>query len=161
MADAVVKPECLAAGPGSPRFLEGRTSVGAVALAPNAEQFSGTAWRRSMHGDIWTLQCLDDLTHPRARFLKGRVQDGVVGLANVTGDHFPGTQWQASGLGNGRFRLQCLDPAGEPNFLFLQGHPQDGTVGLAPSAGPVTSGTIWFMAGQPIDPGTVLLPVDR
>lgn len=80
--------------PPDPRWLDGRTAVGTVGLAPNfSPPFTGAAWRlTAFEGRGFTMQTLG--TIPGPTFLDGRTLDGSVGLIPVVDAAHSGAVWR-------------------------------------------------------------------
>ncbi|MCC5617841.1 hypothetical protein LC605_22690 [Nostoc sp. CHAB 5836] len=83
-----------------PRFLDGRTRDGTVALVHSAEGLTGTRWtinKLSSNGDTTdvTFRCTGDLDGPK--FLDGRTGDRNVGLAHSM-EGLTGTGWRINDI---------------------------------------------------------------
>ncbi|MFD1883205.1 hypothetical protein [Paracoccus pacificus] len=132
--------KCLGRIPG-PRWLDGNTVEGSVALVENLAGHSGTGWRvHDMGNDSVAFECQGHLAGPR--WLDGNTVNGTVRLAPVTGAPFTGTRWRAHvpDMGDGVY-LECLGNVEGPRWL--DGNTTNGAVTLAPQMGESFSGTLW------------------
>jgi predicted Rdx family selenoprotein len=136
---SVVTLECLGNVPG-PRFLDGHTGNGTVALAPQTGGgFSGTKWKVVDGGNGTVIfQCLGTIAGPH--FLDGRTANNSVALAPQTGGVFTGTHWKVRHSGDA-FTFECQGNI--PGLRFLDGHTGNGSVALAPQTGGGFTGTKW------------------
>jgi hypothetical protein len=142
-AGNIVSLKCLGDMSG-PRYLDGRTAMGTVGLAPDlSSRFSGTKWQVVKAGEgVIELKCLGNNEGPR--WLDGRTADGTAGLAPNTDKPFTGTRWQVVQADNRHphiVALKCLGDINGPRWL--DGRTADDTVGLAPITGPPFTGTKW------------------
>jgi outer membrane protein assembly factor BamB len=125
--------------PGS-RWLDGRTAVGTVGLAPRfGEPFSGTVWEPHGVGPrMFKLRNLGDLEG--ARWLTCRTDTGAVTLSATANVPPPATTvWRVDELDVGVIGLAC----GTATNAWLDGRTQTATVGLAPSTSPPFTGARW------------------
>jgi len=130
-----------------PRYLDGRTHDGTVALVPAlVKPFSGTKWQIVAAGnDTVALRCRGDIDGPR--WLDGRTHNGSIGLAPHTKAPFTGTRWQIIEI-KGGLALKCLGAA--EGARWLDGRTHNGSVGLANVTTPPFTGTRWEIAPYPV-----------
>jgi hypothetical protein len=138
--------KCLGSAPG-PRYLDGRTRDGTVALVPKlVKPFSGTKWQIVSAGSgTVALKCRGDLEG--RRWLDGRTNDGTIGLAPNTNAPFSGTRWQIVEV-DGGVTLKCLGAVEGPRWL--DGRTHDGSVGQAKVTTPPFTGTKWEIGLYPV-----------
>ncbi|MFA6155634.1 hypothetical protein [Mesorhizobium sp.] len=124
-----------------PRWLDGNTVTGTVALAPKATSpYTGAAWIiHDLGDDRIAFECLGNVPGPK--WLDGNTVDGTVGLAPELGGRFTGTAWRANAISQDQFTLECLGDV--PGSKWLDGNTVAGTVSLAPHTGTPYSGTVW------------------
>jgi hypothetical protein len=92
------------------------------------------------NGRIIILECQGNQDGPK--FLDGRVGDGTVGLAPITGGGFTGTKWLVTYASEqDSMFFQCAADLSNPKYLDAR--VGDGTVGLAPNTNPPFFGTKW------------------
>jgi hypothetical protein len=136
--------KCLGTAQG-PRYLDGRTHNGTLALVPDLVK-PLTKWQivRTGEGKV-AFQCRGDVIGPR--WLDGRTHNGSVGLAPHTKAPFSGTQWEIVEV-NGGFALRCLGAIEGPRWL--DGRTHNGSVGLAKVTTPPFTGTKWEIGLYPV-----------
>lgn len=138
--------KCLGAVNG-PRFLDGRTANGSVALVPDlVKPFSGTKWQLlRAGGDQVAFKCRGNVEG--TRWLDGNTIAGKVGLAPHTREPFSGTRWQIIEVSGG-VNLKCMGKIEGPRWL--DGNTGAGTVALAPNTQPPFTGTLWELKRYPV-----------
>jgi hypothetical protein len=129
-----------------PRYLDGRTHDGSVALVPDlVKPYSGTKWELVKAGEgLVAFKCRGHLEG--ARWLDGRTAEGKVGLAPHTRKPFSGTRWQITEV-KGGVTLKCMGSVEGPRWL--DGNTGAGTVALAPNTEPPFTGTRWELKFYP------------
>jgi hypothetical protein len=101
------------------------------------------------HGDIVVIECQGEADG--ARYLDGRTEEAMVGLASKTTGHYSGTRWQVRYEG-GYYYFYCLGKLNPDGPRFLDGRTGRGTVGLAPRTDDIYTGTRWTLSER--DDGT-------
>jgi len=134
--------KCLGTGSGESRWLDGRTSDGAVGLAQiTTWPYTGTRWRAHKLPDgSWGLRCLGD--RPGNRWLDGRTTDGTIGLAPSPRYPYTGARWQVLPV-TGGIALKCLGEVEGQHKRFLDGVTANGSTSLAPNINSPYTGTHW------------------
>jgi hypothetical protein len=136
----VVTLECMGAGIGGGRFLEGEAG-GKVRLQDFFTATVATLWQMNGLAGAITLKCLGD-TGPES-FLDGHTLDATVGLAPSTDPPFSGTRWARNELDQTTSSLRCLGSDEGLGKRFLDGLTSSETLALAPHTGEPFTGTHW------------------
>jgi hypothetical protein len=145
----MVRLECLGDIPG-PRFLDGHTQDGKVALTSNPDDphFSGTSWAvTTLAPDVVKFRCMGFAQAPNSkptpRFLAGSNHEDSVGMRPMLANPPSAEWWRFVELSDGSVTLECLNRHADPNRRFLNGSTGDGRAGLAPNTAPPFTGTRW------------------
>jgi hypothetical protein len=140
----IVTLECQGTLPG-PRFLDGRTHDGTVALADGtAFPFTGTHWAvTTLAPGIVMFECRGHLSG--SRFLDGQTATATVGLAPFVTPPFSGARWLADEAVPGIFTFKCLGELEGQGNRFLDGRTAARDVALAPMTSGGFTGTRWQM----------------